>query len=205
MSGHVTVKQKCAVGNAKIKTKALYIRVKVHGPSSPSLSPYQDQNERGKKKDVGFLPTHGMISWQRSILCSQFFKRKRQHWLFWIENFFEFPLQYFLKFKLNVGGEINVRVSDKHQVQSLWPFTLLFLAPWTMPGMLQAYNKYLTKKSINLLLSVILCDCGKFSDQETETKAMCWKSRERDSPSRQRGTTQGFLGDFYATRYMFLL
>ena len=50
MSGHVTVKQKCAVGNAKIKTKALYIRVKVHGPSSPSLSPYQDQNERGKKK-----------------------------------------------------------------------------------------------------------------------------------------------------------
>lgn len=63
MSGHVTVKQKCAVGNAKIKTKALYIRVKVHGPSSPSLSPYQDQNERGKKKDVGFLPTHGMISW----------------------------------------------------------------------------------------------------------------------------------------------
>ena len=51
--------------------------------------------------------------------CPAFFKyiyAKMLEMLFRIENFFEFPLQYFLKFKLNVGEEINVQVSDKHQV-----------------------------------------------------------------------------------------
>lgn len=49
MSGYVAeAMQNCAGGNLKAKTKALYVRMKVHGPYSPSLSLFK-ANMKGKK------------------------------------------------------------------------------------------------------------------------------------------------------------
>lgn len=54
---------------------------------------------------------------------------------------------------------------------------------------------------MNLLPTVILCGCGKFSGQKTEAKTMSWKLRERDNLLGQEvcprlaEITWGFLDD----------
>ena len=55
MSGHVAEpKQRCAVGNVKVKTKAFYGRMKIHGPHSPSLSPFEAKMKGEKEALASF-------------------------------------------------------------------------------------------------------------------------------------------------------
>ena len=55
MSGHVAEpKQRCAVGNVKVKARAFCGRMKLHGPHSPSLSLFEAKMKGEKKVLASF-------------------------------------------------------------------------------------------------------------------------------------------------------
>ena len=76
MSGHVAEpKQRCAVGNVKIKTKAFYGRVKVHSPHSPSLSPFEAKMKGEKKVLASFQHIDNELVKVSILLPNSFLKK----------------------------------------------------------------------------------------------------------------------------------